>query len=346
MRGKVAVIGAGGWGTALAIIANVADNQVTLWARNQEKATLIAETRENKEYLPGITIPEAITITSDLETALTGAQLILFVVPAQALRATLEIAAPYLTNKQCLITACKGIEDKTQMRMSQVAQDVLPERLQQQIGVISGPNHAEEVGRQIPSATVISSLNAAIAEEAQALLMSQCFRVYTTNDLVGVEVAGAMKNVIALAAGISDGLGFGDNTKAALMTRGLAEMARLGVAMGAEPLTFSGLAGMGDLIATCTSLHSRNARAGRAIGSGQKLSEILAASNMVVEGVWTTEAAYSLGDSYNTELPITNQVYQILFHDKSPRKAVIELMERGAAREDESYLLSAYTLRG
>lgn len=344
MSAKIAVIGAGGWGTALSIVAHQAGNEVSLWARKPDTAQTLRETRENQQYLPSVSIPTEIDITADLAEALHGAALVLFVVPAQALRSTLNLAKPFLQGAQILLTASKGIEDGTQMLMSQVARDVLSEPMYNRLGVLSGPNHAEEVGKLVPSATVISCLQHEIASEAQRLLISSHFRVYTNNDLTGVEVAGAMKNVIALAAGISDGLGFGDNTKAALMTRGLAEIARLGVAMGADPLTFSGLAGMGDLIATCTSLHSRNARAGRALGSGKSLKEILASTQMVVEGVWTTEAAYHLGMKNNIELPITNQVYQILFAGKDAKQAVVDLMERDATREEESYILSAYSL--
>ncbi|MBO8126684.1 MAG: NAD(P)H-dependent glycerol-3-phosphate dehydrogenase [Firmicutes bacterium] len=346
MQNKIAVIGAGGWGTALSIIAQAAGNTVSLWARNPEKAKRLNAERENREYLPGITIPQEITISSDLEEVIFGAKLVLFVVPAQALRKTLNTAAPFLSADQILFIASKGIEDKTLKLMSEVARDVLPEEFHGQIGVLSGPNHAEEVGRQIPSATVVSATRHEVAAEAQGLLISRHFRVYTNNDLTGVEVAGSMKNVIALAAGIADGLGFGDNTKAALMTRGLAEIARLGVSMGADPLTFSGLAGMGDLIATCTSQHSRNARAGRAIGGGKTLKEVLESTNMVVEGVYTTQAAYELGRRNNIELPITAQVHAILFEDKDPGQAVIDLMERDATREEESYILASYILRG
>ncbi len=345
MNNKIAVVGSGGWGTALAIIAHLAGNDVCLWARSPHKVEQLKSTRENREYLPGVSIPTEINISDDLAETVRGAAIVLFVVPAQATRDIITLAKPFMNPQQIILCASKGIENNTQLLMSQVMADVLADQQFNRIGVLSGPNHAEEVGRQVPSATVISSLNQQAATTAQKALISRHFRVYTNNDLIGVQVAGAMKNVIALAAGISDGLGFGDNTKAALLTRGLAEIARLGVALGAKPMTFSGLAGMGDLIATCTSQHSRNAKAGQALGAGKTLKEILAATNMVVEGVWTTQAAYQLADNLNVELPITQQVYAILFEDKSAREAVINLMERDATREEESYILSSYLLR-
>lgn len=345
MSNKIAVIGSGGWGTALALIADLAGNNVSLWVRTPHKAEQLRSTRENKEYLPGVQIPASITISDDLTSTIRGAMIVLFVVPAQALREIMERAKPFLDPHQIILCASKGIERSTQLLMSQVMAEVLADPVFDRIGVLTGPNHAEEVGRQVPSATVISTLNREAARIAQKALISSHFRVYTNDDLIGVQVAGAMKNVIALAAGISDGLGFGDNTKAALLTRGLAEIARLGVALGANPMTFSGLAGMGDLIATCTSRHSRNAKAGRALGEGKTLQEILDSTNMVVEGVWTTQAAYQLADSLNVELPITRQVYAILFEGKSAREAVIDLMERDATREEESYILSSYLLR-
>lgn len=333
---RVAVLGTGGWGTALSVSLAGGGHQVTQWGRTAAVVREMAEVRENRLYLPGVTLPETLRLETDLEATLQGADALVVVVPAQAVRGVMSTVARHLRHCPLIISCTKGIEQGTHLRMSEVIASVLPAAGRGPIVALSGPNHAEEVGRRLPSATVVASHDLDAACAAQELFMSPYFRVYTNSDLVGVELAGALKNVIALASGISDGLGFGDNTKAALMTRGMAELARLGAALGANPLTFAGLAGMGDLIATCTSRHSRNRQAGEEIGRGRSVAEILANSRMVVEGIWTTAAAVQLAESCGVELPIARTVRDVLFGGKPPQAAVAELMERDPRAEEVS----------
>lgn len=332
---EVAVIGAGGWGTALSMVLANNRSSVTLWARRAELAFDVAEKRENSAYLPGIMIPENVHVTSDLEEAVAGKDVLVFVVPSHALRETAKAARPYIKKGAVLVNCAKGLEQGSLMRLSEVLKEEVPGH---PVAVISGPNHAEEVGRKIPSATVAASVDMAVAEAVQDLFMTPFFRVYTNQDLVGVELGGALKNVIALGAGISDGLGFGDNTKAALMTRGIAEIARLGTCLGAEALTFAGLSGIGDLVVTCTSRHSRNRRLGIALGQGKTLSEALGETRMVVEGVRTTQAAWQLAMEKNVEIPITGEIHQVLFAGKDPRVAVEALMRRVRVHEKEDII--------
>lgn len=331
---RVAVLGAGGWGTALASLLAGNGHETLLWARRPEFVRELSQARENRLYLPGVPLPACLGLTSDLKEAIAGVSALVLAVPAQAVRETLVGLAPLLGEPPLLISCAKGLERRTNLRLSQVVAQALPPAAYRGIVALSGPNHAEEVGRRIPSATVVASPDPAAAREAQELCMTGFFRVYTNSDVVGVELGGAVKNVIALAAGISDGLGFGDNTKAALITRGLAEMTRLATAHGANPLTLAGLAGMGDLIVTCTSRHSRNRRAGEELGRGKTLQEVLAGSRMVVEGVWTTSAAVELAESCGVELPIARAVRGILFEGTNPLTAVAELMERDPRGEE------------
>jgi glycerol-3-phosphate dehydrogenase (NAD(P)+) len=340
---RATIVGAGGWGTALSVLLATKGVDTTLWVRNSELAAAMKANRVNEPYLSGITLPEAVAIENDLATAVRGASVVVLVVPSQAVRGICDSVAEMLSSDVLVVNAAKGFERDTLHRMSEVVEECMPQ-FTGRVVTLSGPNHAEEVGRMIPSATVVASHDRASSAKAQALFMSPSFRVYTNEDVTGVEVAGSMKNVVALAAGISDGLGYGDNTKAALMTRGMAEMARIGVGLGAEPLTFAGLAGIGDLIATCTSRHSRNARAGRAIGEGRTVEEVLSSTTMVVEGVHTAIAAKRLSERLNVEMPIAAKVYEILFEGRDARQAVSDLMGRDATREETSFMHDAYQL--
>ncbi|MBS4007266.1 MAG: NAD(P)H-dependent glycerol-3-phosphate dehydrogenase [Clostridium sp.] len=329
---KLAVIGAGSWGTALTLPLAENCSQFDLWARRPELCRIIQDTGINQDYLPGVRIPANVTVTSDLEAAISGKDALVLVVPSHTVRAMARQIAPFLKKDTIIINCAKGLEEDTLQRISEILLEELPHC---RPAVLSGPNHAEEVGRMIPSATVVSAHTKVVAEIVQDLFMTSFFRVYTNPDFLGVEISGALKNVIALGAGISDGLGFGDNTKAALMTRGLSEIARLGLKMGANPLTFAGLAGIGDLMVTCTSKHSRNRKLGIELGMGHKLQEILAEMRMVAEGVRTTRAAWQLAEQYGVEMPITQQVYEVLFKFKNPRNAVEDLMRRGRRHEME-----------
>lgn len=332
MGERVSVIGAGSWGTALSVhLANMG-YQIGLWVYEQEVIDTIIKDKENKQYLPGVRIPEGIEPTNDIKEAVEGASLVVFAVPSHLVRMMARRAAPYIKSNQVLVNVAKGFEIESLKRLSQVIDEEIPYR---DLVVLSGPSHAEEVGRNIPTALVCTSNSKVAAEKVQDIFMGPSLRVYTNPDIVGVETGGALKNIIALAAGISDGLGYGDNTKAALMTRGIAEIARLGEAMGASPLTFAGLTGIGDLIVTCTSMHSRNRRAGIMIGQGKSLEETLSSIGMVVEGVKTCKAAYLLAKELGIEMPITSKLYTILFEGKDPDKAVKELMLRDKTYEIE-----------
>jgi glycerol-3-phosphate dehydrogenase (NAD(P)+) len=331
---KAAVLVAGSWGTALASVLASNGFKVSLWTRNEEQAKEINATRRNAKYLSDAELPVGLTATTDMETALAGAELALFVAPSGAMRQVAGQASPYLGKDTLIVHATKGFETDTLKRMSSVLAEELG-RPQSSIVVLSGPSHAEEVIRKQPTTVVVASEESDKAERAQDAFMNNAFRVYTNSDVVGVEVAGAIKNIIALGAGLSDGLRFGDNAKAALLTRGLAEIGRLGAAMGANPLTFAGLAGVGDLVVTCTSTHSRNWRAGSMLADGSPLEDVLQRMGMVVEGVRTTRAAYELSKQYHVEMPISTQLYAVLFQGKSPEDAVGELMGRLKTHEIE-----------
>lgn len=331
MRQEVVIIGAGGWGTALAVLLARKGMQVSLWGRNRELMEDIAERRENVRYLPGISLPEGITPISGDRLDTEGCCGVILAVPSQGLRSLVRRFREPLA-EPLLINGAKGLEQGSLLRLSQVIAEEIPEQ-RGRVAVLSGPNHAEEVGRGLPAASVIACEDQDIAVEARDLLMAPWFRVYTNADLVGVELAGALKNVIALAVGIADGLGLGDNAKAAIITRGMVEMARLGVRMGASPLTFTGLSGVGDLFGTCVSKYSRNAWAGRLLGGGRSLEEVLASTNMVVEGVPTVVAAVELARKQGVEMPIASKVYDILFRGERPEDGVAALMQRGAKCE-------------
>lgn len=332
---RIGIIGAGSWGTALSILLAEKNYLVTLWGRREEFCSKLKSRRENKEYLPGIKLPSNLEITSELETAVSNKELLVFVVPSHATRETAKHVKKYISDHTIVLNATKGIEIDSLKTMSQVILEVIFQGDDSQIGVLSGPNHAEEVGKGIPSATVVAAKKRAVAEKLQSIFITSRFRVYTNPDVIGVEMGGALKNIMALGSGISDGLGFGDNTKAAFMTRGVYEISKLGTKLGARPMTFAGLSGIGDLIVTCTSDHSRNRRAGILIGQGKKVNEILSETNMVVEGIKTTKAAYYLSDQLNIEMPITHEIYEILFNEKSPMEGVSNLMERVQTNEME-----------
>ena len=337
---KIGVIGGGGWGTALARVLDRKGHAVRLWVYEPDLAARLSATRENDVYLPGVTLPPSVAVTPRLADAATDAEMILLVTPSHALRATAtqlasEARGP-LAAAPLVVVATKGIERGTLRRMSEVVTETLPAAAGVDPVVLAGPSHAEEVAHEVPSAIVAACRDRDRAGAVQEACSTECFRVYTNEDVVGVEIGVSLKNVVAIAAGISDGLGFGDSTKAALLTRGLAEMSRLGRAMGARVETFAGLAGMGDLIATATSCHSRNRRLGEAVGRGSSLKEALASSPMVAEGVGTCEAAVALARRHGVELPIAEQVHAILFEGKSARAALRELLTRDLKPEAEN----------
>ncbi|WP_347549837.1 NAD(P)H-dependent glycerol-3-phosphate dehydrogenase [Pseudalkalibacillus hwajinpoensis] len=331
----ISVVGAGSWGTALSIVLADNNHHVKLWARRKDLADEVNDGHTNEKYLPGITLPEGIKATSSLEECVRDAELILLVTPTKALRDVLPELKTYLTAPVTFVHASKGIEPDTSKRISEVIEEEIPPSLRKSVVVLSGPSHAEEVSLRHPTTVTVSSKSLAEAEYVQDLFINSNFRVYTNHDIVGVELGGALKNIIALGAGMSDGLGYGDNAKAALITRGLAEIARLGAAMGANPLTFMGLTGIGDLVVTCTSVHSRNWRAGNLLGKGNNLDEVLENMGMVVEGVRTTKAAYHLAKEQDVDMPITSVLFDVLFNDKNPKDAVDQLMGRLRTHETE-----------
>ncbi|PYZ98438.1 NAD(P)H-dependent glycerol-3-phosphate dehydrogenase [Alteribacter lacisalsi] len=336
---SITVLGSGSWGTALSIVLADNGHDVLLWGRSKKAADEINSSHTNEKYLPGITLPESITATIDLEKAVGHGDTLLFVVPTKAMRAVLKEVNGLLDRPVMMIHASKGIEPDTYLRVSQIIEEEVPAEKRRAVVVLSGPSHAEEVSLRQPTTVTSSSLNTEAAEEVQDLFMNQHFRVYTNPDLTGVEIGGSLKNIIAIGAGMTSGLGYGDNAKAALMTRGLAEIARLGMKLGANPLTFAGLSGLGDLIVTCTSVHSRNWRAGNMIGKGQSIDEVLNEMGMVVEGIRTTKAAYQLAGREEVDMPITKGLYDVLFNDKPPHEAVEELMGRVRKREVEDLKL-------
>ena len=331
MSKEIAVVGCGGWGTALSIVLAHNGYGVRMWSHSEIEVKNVNEFRENKRFLKGVKLPESITVSTDFKYVLEGMDFIVLANPSQFQREVLLKAKDYIDPSAIIVNVAKGIENNTLLRMSQMIKEAIPEC--NNIATLSGPSHAEEVGRRIPTVVVVASENRGILPIIQSTFMNEYFRVYTNEDIVGVELGGSLKNIIALAAGICDGLGFGDNTKGALLTRGLAEMTRLGMKLGAKKETFSGISGMGDLITTCMSKHSRNRFVGEQIGRGKKLKEIIEEMVMVVEGVKTTKSAYELGKKAGVELPITVEVYKVLFEDKSPLVAVKDLMLREAKSE-------------
>lgn len=337
---KIGILGAGSWATALAVHLARKGVKPVMWARREEMAREINAEHSNRRYLPGVSIPGSVYCTTDLEQVASLSDILLAVVPSHAFRETLRNILPFAAKNVVLVNAAKGIEQDSLKRLSQVFCEEAGEELAHRYVMLSGPSHAEEVARAMPTALVVASESAKNADKAQDLLLSEHLRVYTNTDVPGVELGGALKNIIALGTGIADGLGFGDNTKAALMTRGLAEITRLGVRMGANPLTFAGLAGVGDLIVTCTSMHSRNRRAGMEIGRGKTPDEAVDSVHMVVEGVRTTRAAYKIALLHKVDMPITGQMHRVLFEGQSPREAVYNLMGRGPKNEMEEINLS------
>jgi glycerol-3-phosphate dehydrogenase (NAD(P)+) len=333
MPEKIGVIGAGSWGTTLADLLAKNDHDVTLWAYEPELAREMAESGVNGLFLPGIRLSPRLRLTNSLEEAVSGREMLLFVVPSQVARGVIKSALPHLSPTAVIVSASKGIELDTLMLVSQLYEGLLPPELYRNFAVLSGPSFAREVAQEMPTAVVAAAAEEEIAKRVQNTFTARHFRVYTNNDVIGVELGGAIKNVIAIAAGISDGLGFGHNTRAALITRGLAEMTRLGVAMGAQAATFAGLAGMGDLVLTCTGDLSRNRSVGMKLGQGMGLADILAEMRMVAEGVKTTESACNLARRLGVDMPITEKVFEVLYHDKPARDAVIELMTRDLKAE-------------
>lgn len=332
---KVAVIGAGSWGTALAMVLADNGHEVRIWGHKPSQIEEINRAHTNQKYLPGISLPESIIGYSSLKEVLKDIEVAILAVPTKAIREVLGKIREVQETPLTIVHVSKGIEPDTLMRISEMIEEEMPDTLLKDVVVLSGPSHAEEVSLRHPTTVTVSSKNMNAAEKIQDLFINQYFRVYTNPDLIGVEIGGALKNIIALAAGISDGLGYGDNAKAALITRGLAEIARLGTKMGANPLTFSGLAGLGDLIVTCTSVHSRNWRAGNLLGKGKNLEEVLNNMGMVVEGVRTAKAAHQLARKYDVKMPISDALFNVLFNGVNPKDAVDTLMARGKTHEME-----------
>lgn len=328
MTEKICVVNAGGWGTALSILLAKKGYEVRLWARRPELAEQIARERENVAYLPGVPVPEGVHPTSELEDAVTGASTLVLAPISRAMRTVAREIAPYIRADQLVIHGSKGLDTETLMTGRQVLEEELGPAFHDRVAVISGPNHAEEVGRGIPAATVVACRDEAVARLLQEVLSSRTFRAYTNSDVLGVELCGALKNIIAIVAGMSDGFGYGDNSKAAIITRSLAEFARLVAALGGEPFTVAGLAGIGDIIATCTSRHSRNRAAGEAIARGSSAAEVQAATPMVIEGIPSTWAISKLARAKGVEMPITEQLYAVLFEGISPEKGLEQLMAR------------------
>lgn len=327
---NVSVIGAGSWGTALALLLCKNGHDVTVWSYKEEEVRMLSEKREHVSKLPGVKIPEKIFFTADLKTAVEGRDVVVLAVPSIHVRSTARKISPYVKENQIFVDVAKGIEEDTLMTLSQQIEEEIP---QADVAVLSGPSHAEEVGRGLPTTVCIGAHTEETAKYLQKLFMSEVFRVYISPDILGIELGGSLKNVIALAAGIADGMGYGDNTKAALITRGIAEISRLGVKMGGAAETFGGLAGIGDLIVTCASVHSRNRKAGYLMGQGKTMQEAMDEVQMVVEGVYSAKAAAKLGEKYEVSLPIIEEVNKVLFEGKSPKDAVNELMLRGGKAE-------------
>ena len=322
---KVSVLGAGSWGTALSLLLCKNGHEVTLWSALEDEVRMLCEKREHESKLPGVRLPEDMKITADLEDSLQDPDVAVLAVPSPFTRSTAHRMAPFVKKGQIIVNVAKGVEEHTLMTLSEIISEEIP---QADVCVLSGPSHAEGVGKGLPTTCVVSAEKRETAEYLQGIFMSPVFRVYTTPDILGVELGGALKNVIALAAGTADGLGYGDNTKAALITRGIAEISRLGTKMGARAETFYGLSGIGDLIVTCASVHSRNRKAGYLMGKGYTMQEAMDEVKMVVEGVYSARAAKSLAEKYQVEMPIIEEVNKVLFEDKPAADAVRDLMLR------------------
>ncbi|MBR1598566.1 MAG: NAD(P)H-dependent glycerol-3-phosphate dehydrogenase [Lachnospiraceae bacterium] len=327
---NIGILGAGSWGTALSILLCGNGHDVCVWSIDPEEVLMLKDYREQRDKLPGVMVPSTIEFTTELETALKDAELVVCAVPSPFVRSTMKNASPYIKEGTIVVDVAKGIEDKTYKTMTEIISEECP---QARIGILSGPSHAEEVGRKIPTTIVAGSKDKEVAETIQDAFMNDYFRVYTSPDVIGIELGGSLKNVIALAAGVVDGLGYGDNTKAALMTRGIAEMSRLVIAMGGNIETVAGLSGIGDLIVTCTSKHSRNRNAGFLIGQGKSYHEAMDEVKMVVEGVYSAKAAYELGKKYNVSMPIVEAVNRVLFEGVNAREEAAGLLLRDRTME-------------
>jgi glycerol-3-phosphate dehydrogenase (NAD(P)+) len=328
MAEKIGVIGAGAWGTALALLLADKGHDVTLWMYEKDLAEETQRTRENRVYLPGFTLPANIAVNASLEGVVRERPYILSVVPSHTARAVSTQMAPFLSNGAVIVNASKGIEIETLMPLSEVFRETLPSKLHERLCFLSGPSFAKEVAQKMPTAVALASVDPEASRRAQQLMSTPYFRVYTNRDVIGVELGGSIKNVIAIAAGVLEGLGYGYNTMAALLTRGLAEMTRLGAAMGADPRTFSGLAGMGDLVLTCTGGLSRNRTLGVRLGKGERFEDIMKGLATVAEGVKTAKAARELARKHSVEMPVVDEVYRIIYEGKDPRLALKDLMSR------------------
>ncbi len=326
----VSIIGAGSWGTALALVLSDNGHSVTVWSIAQSEIDMLSQYHENKDKLPGVILPDNMIFTTDLKAACHKKDLIVMAVPSVYTRSTAALMSSHVEKDQVIVNVAKGIEENSLMTLTDIIEQEIP---QAKVAVMSGPSHAEEVGRKIPTTCVVGAKKKETAEFVQNIFMSRYFRVYISPDVLGIELGGALKNVVALAAGMADGLGYGDNTKAALITRGIHEISRLGTKMGGKMETFAGLTGIGDLIVTCASMHSRNRRAGILIGKGATMKEAMDEVKMVVEGVYSAKAAVALGKKYDVSLPIIEEVNQVLFYDKPAREAVNDLMTRDRKSE-------------
>ena len=333
---KISVIGSGGWGIALTILLYKNGHDLTIWSFDKREAEELKTTRENKTKLPNILLPEDIKVTDNLKEAVDNKDVLILAVPSKAIRSVSKSLKDIIKDNQIIVNVAKGLEEDTLKTMSDIIEEELKGK-KPQVAVLSGPSHAEEVGKGIPTTCVVSAHNKELTLYLQNIFMNPSFRVYTSPDMLGVEIGGALKNVIALAAGIADGLNYGDNTKAALITRGIKEISLLGVAMGGEQSTFYGLTGLGDLIVTCASMHSRNRRAGILLGQGKTLDEAIKEVNMVVEGVYSAKSALMAAKKYNVEIPIIEQVNAVLFENKNAAEAVNELMIRDKKLEIQSW---------
>lgn len=330
---KICVLGAGSWGTALSILLCNNGHDVTVWSIDPEEVLMLKESREQRDKLPGVMVPSTIDFTTNMKTALEDAEMVICAVPSLFVRSTMKNASEYIKGGTIVVDVAKGIEDNTYKTMTEIIEEECP---QARVGILSGPSHAEEVGRGIPTTIVAGSHEKAVAECIQDTFMNEVFRVYTSPDVIGIELGGSLKNVIALAAGIVDGLGFGDNTKAALMTRGIAEMSRLVIAMGGHMETLAGLSGIGDLIVTCTSKHSRNRNAGFLMGQGKSYQEAMDEVKMVVEGVYSAKAALALAKKYDVSMPIVEAVNEVLFDGADAREVSMKLLMRDRTIESHN----------
>ena len=330
---RVGVIGAGSWGIALAVVLAKNGHQVTVWSIIEDEIAMLKEKHEHVDKLPGVKLPESMEFTTDLEKAVRTSDMLVLAVPSIFTRSTAKSMAPFVKDGQIIVCVAKGIEETTLMTISDVVEQEIPNA---DVAIMCGPSHAEEVGVGLPTTVVAGARTKATAEKVQDVFMDEVFRVYTSPDVLGMELGGSLKNVIALAAGVADGLGFGDNTKAALITRGIAEISRLAIAMGAKAETLAGLTGIGDLIVTCASKHSRNRKAGMLIGQGYTMEEATKEVKMVVEGIYSAKAARALAQKYEVDMPIIDIVNQVLFENMSAKEAVVELMEREKRSEHDS----------